>query len=61
MMATWEITITWSRWIAASIFGGGEGEIMKAGQKIKARIEACHEQPKAGGGPALFQVMATEM
>jgi hypothetical protein len=32
-----------------------------AGQKIKARIEACDEQPKAGGGPALFQVMATEL
>jgi hypothetical protein len=69
MMATWEITITCrdgSRLRFSELRGSAprKGEIIQtadAGQKIKARIKACHEQPKTGGGPALFQVMATEM
>jgi hypothetical protein len=67
--ATWEITITCRdssrlRFTEFRSRAPQMGEIVQAadaGQTIKATIKAYHEQPKAGGGPALFLVMATQI
>ena len=67
--ATWEITITCrdaSRLRFSELRGDPpcKGEIVQTvggGPIIKAKIESFHEQPKAGAGPALFQVKATEI
>ena len=67
--AMWEITITCRngsrlRFSERRSRGPRKGEIVQTvdgGTIVKAMIEAFHEQPKGGGGPALFQVTATEI
>ena len=67
--ATWEITITCRdasrlRFSELRNHAPQKGEIVQTvggGPIIKAKIESFHEQPKAGAGPALFQVIATEI
>ena len=67
LMAMWEITITCgngSRLRFSELRGHApkKGEIVKtadAGKIIKARIDACQENP-SGWRPPFFQVTATE-